>query len=84
MDFIVIIVTITGIIMSFSKLAQVRKIFKRKSAKDISFITEGVFFVGCFIWLIYAIYLNDVPLLVAESLSLVFGGLVIVGWYYYG
>ena len=58
MNILPILTTIFGTLIGFAYFLQTYKIFKRKSAKDISIITYIFFIVGVVIWLIYGISIS--------------------------
>jgi MtN3 and saliva related transmembrane protein len=84
MNIIAILATIFGTIGGFSSIPQVYKIFKRKSAKDISIMTYAIVLLGTISWLLYGIQLKDFPLIFSNSVALIFVSLVILGWFLYG
>jgi MtN3 and saliva related transmembrane protein len=55
-----IIVLISGIVMSLGHFVQARKMFLRKSAKDISLGFILIFFCGSLIWLTYGFLIKDI------------------------
>jgi MtN3 and saliva related transmembrane protein len=68
-------ITIIGLIAaSFTTVAlfpQLIKVWKTKSTKDIS---TGMFLLysgGVFLWFVYGIYLNDTPIIIANSLAFI-------------
>lgn len=79
-----VLVTVFGVVGGLAVFPQVYKIFKRKSAKDISILTYSLLFIATIFWLLYGIELNNFPILIANT----FGGvnivLIIVGWFLYG
>lgn len=76
--------TIFGTIGSFANIPQLYKIFKRKSAKDISILTYTIVFIGTLTWLLYGIQLKDFPLIFSNGVALIFVSGVIFGWFIYG
>jgi len=60
-----ILATIMGIIMSLSHFSQAYKIYKRKSAKDISLTFITVFTIGAYIWLAYGLLLQEWPVIIS-------------------
>ena len=74
---------ITGVMMAFGNFPQAYKIFKRKSAGDVSLITYLIFFVGSVTWLAYGIASNDVPIIASYSVGTLSTALVIAGWFKY-
>jgi MtN3 and saliva related transmembrane protein len=59
-DIFNILVLIVGITMSFGHILQAHKVYKRKSAKDISLAFAIIFLIGTYIWLIYGILIKDI------------------------
>ncbi|MBS3163383.1 PQ-loop repeat-containing protein [Candidatus Woesearchaeota archaeon] len=53
MTILATLATISGSLMALANFPQVYKIFKRKSAKDISAITYSVYILGAIIWILY-------------------------------
>ena len=52
---------------------QVTKIWKTKSAKDVSLGMFVVFCTGVALWLAYGIMLGELPIIVANTITLVLG-----------
>ena len=71
MDVLPIITTIFGTLMGFAYFPQTYKIFKRKSAKDVSLATYLFFGIGVAIWLIYGISITNYPIIISNTVSLV-------------
>jgi len=84
MSILSILATISGSIMALASLPQIYKIFKRKSARDISALSYSFFAVGGIIWLLYGIEINNFPLILANVFGVINLGLVIIGWLIYG
>jgi MtN3 and saliva related transmembrane protein len=83
MSFLSILATIFGLLMSFASIPQAHKIFKRKSAKDISFITYLLFTLGSIVWLLYGIEIGDIPIIWSYAAGTVCSASVLVGWIKY-
>ncbi len=62
---------------------QVYKIFKRKSAKDISIINYSFLFVGATIWFLYGLELKNWAVILTNFTAATAVCLVIVGWIKY-
>jgi len=73
-----ILATIMGILMSLGYYPQAYKIWKTKSARDVSLISFFVFSIGTLTWLIYGFYINDWPIMLSFSLGVVGSWLVLV------
>lgn len=78
------IATLFGIVSSVANAPQVYKIFKRKSAKDISILTYSILFFGAVAWIFYGIELKNAPLIITNVLGALNLAAVIVGWFFYG
>jgi MtN3 and saliva related transmembrane protein len=76
--------TITGVVGSFAIIPQVYRIFRRKSAMDLSISTYLVFFIAGVIWLLYGLNIQSIPIIITNLVgSLTLIG-IIVGWILYG
>jgi MtN3 and saliva related transmembrane protein len=76
--------TIVGVVGSFAMLPQIYRIFKRKSAQDISIWTYAYMLVAGVIWVLYGLNIQSFPILITNLIgSLTMIG-VIVGWVLYG
>ncbi len=53
-------------------LPQVVKVWQSKSAKDVSLLMLISFCTGLFLWLVYGIFLQAWPIILANLLSLIF------------
>ena len=79
-----ILATIFGVVMTFGAFPQIYKIYKRKSAKDISAISYSVFTLGGIVWLLYGIELNSSAVIISNTLSAATSITVLIGWFLYG
>jgi MtN3 and saliva related transmembrane protein len=69
MSLLATLATIFGTAMAFSNIPQAHKIFKRKSARDISKVTYSLLAFGSFIWLLYGIELGNLPIMITYSVG---------------
>jgi len=65
-----IIGLIAGLLCTISFLPQVIKAIKTKRTKDLSLITFSLFSVGVFLWLVYGIMIEKLPVILANGLTL--------------
>lgn len=72
-----IIGNIAAILTSISFLPQAIKILKTKDTKSISLPMYIMFVVGVLLWLIYGFLRNDVPLILANIVTLSLAGLIL-------
>ena len=62
---------IAGALTTFSFIPQLIRIFKTKSAHDISLIFNTMFLVGILLWLIYGILIKETPIVVWNAMAAV-------------
>jgi MtN3 and saliva related transmembrane protein len=71
MDWKTLCGTLAGTLTTISFLPQLIKILKTKSAHDISLGMFLIFCAGVSLWLAYGILLNDVPIIVSNTVTLI-------------
>lgn len=74
MNYIQLIGIVAAICTTISFLPQVIKTWKSKSAKDLSLGMFSLFFTGVFLWLIYGLMTENIPIILANGLTLVLSG----------
>lgn len=79
-----ILAAIFGTVSGVANLPQAIKIFKRKSAEDISILTYSLLLLGAITWILYGIELKNFPVIITNSFGALNIGLVILGWFLYG
>lgn len=77
MDFITILGLAAATITTMSFLPQMFKTWQTKSAKDVSLVTLITFISGVFLWLIYGIYLQSLPIILANAITLIFNLIIL-------
>ena len=78
MDTALILGYFAGALTTISFVPQVIKIWKTKSTKDISLITFIAFCLGVFLWMLYGIILHSLPVIIANSIGLVLGLIILI------
>ena len=78
MDFITIIGLIAAVFTTISLFPQLIKVWKTKSTKDISMGMFSLFCVGVFLWFIYGVLVNDLPIIIANSLAFIQAIIILV------
>ncbi|NPV50346.1 MAG: SemiSWEET transporter [Candidatus Methanofastidiosum sp.] len=78
MDYTSIIGLTAAFLTTVSSLPQVIKTIKLKETRDISFWMWTFLSLGIFLWLIYGIFRNDLPIILANGISL-FLVLIVLG-----
>jgi MtN3 and saliva related transmembrane protein len=71
MDFITIIGLIAAAFTTVSLFPQLVKVWRTKSTKDISMGMFSLFCGGVFLWFIYGVFVNDLPIMIANSLAFI-------------
>ncbi len=66
-----------GILTTLAFLPQVIRTWRTKSAADLSFTTFILFCVGVVLWLCYGILLRDLPIILANGVTLVLAATVL-------
>ncbi|MEK6820687.1 MAG: SemiSWEET family transporter [Nanoarchaeota archaeon] len=79
-----ILATVFGAVGGIANFPQAYKIFKRKSAKDISILTYGFLLIGAIVWILYGVEIKNFPVIITNSLGAINIGLVVIGWSMYG
>lgn len=77
MDFLTVLGLAAATITTISFLPQMFKTWQTKSAKDVSLVTLMTFISGVFLWLIYGIYLQSLPIILANAVTLVFNLIIL-------
>ncbi|MEH2179346.1 SemiSWEET transporter [Nostoc sp.] len=77
MYFITILGLAAATITTISFLPQMFKTWRTKSAKDVSLVTLITFISGVFLWLIYGIYLQSLPIILANAITLIFNLIIL-------
>ena len=67
-----------GFLTTFAFIPQVWKIWKSKSAKDISLRTYVAFSTGVALWLVYGILKQEAPIILWNAITLVLAVAIVV------
>ena len=62
---------IAGIFTTLCYIPQIMRVFKTKSAHDISLIFNAMLLTGTFLWLSYGICSHDIPIIIWNSIGAV-------------
>jgi MtN3 and saliva related transmembrane protein len=71
MDAITIIGLFAAAFTTVALFPQLIKVWKTKSTKDISTGMFSLYCGGVFLWFVYGVYLDDLPIMIANSLAFV-------------
>jgi len=58
-----------GVVAVFSMFPQVRQSWRTRSTADINLPTFSILTVGNFLWLLYGVFVDSIPLIVANFLT---------------
>jgi MtN3 and saliva related transmembrane protein len=72
MNIITIIGIIAACLTTLSFLPQTIKTIKEKNTEGISLLMYGMFTAGVFLWLVYGFFTNDLPVFLANLVTLSF------------
>jgi MtN3 and saliva related transmembrane protein len=75
---------IAGAVATGSLIPQVLRVFKLRSAREISLLFTSLLLVGILLWLAYGIYFRLVPLMLWNSTSAVLVALLLYAKLKYG
>jgi MtN3 and saliva related transmembrane protein len=84
MKFITIIGLLAAICTTFALLPQLIKVWKSRHAHDISLGMYIIYISGIALWLIYGIIINNLPVIAANTVSMLFAGIILLFKIKYG
>ncbi|MDN3017886.1 SemiSWEET transporter [Paenibacillus sp. BSR1-1] len=70
-DIVSIFGYLAAILTTLSFLPQAIKTIREKNTEGISFIMYGMFTAGVLLWLIYGLFIKDIPIIVANLITLI-------------
>ena len=68
---------LAGALTTIAFLPQLLRVWKRKCARDISGMTFGIFVAGIATWLAYGLLLGSLPIIAANSVTLVLAAAIL-------
>lgn len=74
---------VAGVLTTGAFVPQVWKILRTRSAADISYGMFGMFTLGVLLWLFYGILIDSPSIVLANGITFVLAGLVIVLKFYF-
>lgn len=78
MDPVTVIGLIAAACTTFAYVPQAVKTIKTKDTKSLSLIMYVIMTVGIMLWLSYGILLKDLPIIIANTVTLIFAGIILV------
>jgi len=77
MDGLSLLGLVAGGLTTASFVPQVRKIWKTKSAEDVSLLMFVAFCVGVSLWVVYGVLKSEVAIILPNAVTLVLGAAVV-------
>tara|TARA_B100001248_G_C27045392_1_gene302756 strand:+ start:90 stop:353 length:264 start_codon:yes stop_codon:yes gene_type:complete len=74
---------IAAILTTAAFLPQLIKTFKTKKADDVSLLTLIMFIIGVLGWIIYGFKISSIPILLANSITLILNLLILISKIYF-
>ena len=75
---------VAGLFTTFAVVPQIMRVYKLKSAREISLIFTSAMLGGVVIWLAYGIVLDLMPLIIWNSIGAVLNGWLLLAKFRYG
>lgn len=69
---------IAGILTTIAFFPQVLKTWMTKSAKDVSLVMMITFCIGVFLWLLYGIAIQAMPVIACNAVTMVLALLIVI------
>ncbi len=78
MTHVTVLGMVAGVMTTVSFLPQLFKVWRSKSASDLSFVMLFILNTGMLLWLIYGFLINDIAVIITHSVSLVLASMILV------
>jgi MtN3 and saliva related transmembrane protein len=75
---------IAGVLTTFCYVPQIIRVFKLKSAREISYLYSIFLLCGIVIWLLYGILLHLIPIILWNSIGFIMVGMLLLAKLLYG
>jgi MtN3 and saliva related transmembrane protein len=78
MSYVTLLGLMAGTLTTFAFVPQVIKVIKTKSTKDISLWMFIIFCTGVFSWLVYGIFIHDLPVVAANFVTFILALIILI------
>ncbi|MCK5044518.1 SemiSWEET transporter [Candidatus Parcubacteria bacterium] len=78
MDTFTIIGLVAATCTTISFVPQALRTIKTKHTKDLSLAMYSLFTIGIFLWFVYGILVKDLPLIIANGITLLFTSTILI------
>jgi MtN3 and saliva related transmembrane protein len=75
---------VAGLFTTFAVVPQIMRVYKLKSAREISVLFTSALLTGVIIWLVYGIVLHLTPLIIWNAIGAVLNGWLLFAKFKYG
>lgn len=72
MDGFVILGLIAGALTTSGYIPQIVKGYRTKKMQDVSFMMISILCIGMFLWIVYGLSQNDLPLIISNTIGTTF------------
>ncbi|MBW4549709.1 MAG: SemiSWEET transporter [Aphanocapsa sp. GSE-SYN-MK-11-07L] len=77
-DYITTLGLVAGVLTTIAYLPQLIKTWKSKSADDLSWSMLIILCLGIVLWLVYGVYVHDLPIIAANIVTLLFAAVILI------
>lgn len=78
MDYITVIGLAAACGTTSSFIPQAIQTIRTKDTSDISLAMYTLFTIGTFLWLVYGIFTKNIPVMIANGITLIFASIILV------
>ncbi|MBW4489137.1 MAG: SemiSWEET transporter [Trichocoleus desertorum ATA4-8-CV12] len=78
MDAVTLLGFVAAALTTTAFVPQLLKTWRSKSAKDVSLWMLITFSVGVFLWLIYGVYIQSLPVIIANSVTFILSSINLI------
>ncbi len=77
MELIILLGLTAAVCTTTSSLPQVIKVIKTKHTKDLSLEMYALLTTGIFLWFLYGIFIKNIPIILANGITLIFTTIIL-------
>jgi len=78
MNYVTLLGLFSGALTTVAFFPQVLKVWKTRSTRDISLLTFSIQSSGNFLWIVYGFFINDIPVMAANSVTCFFMATILI------
>ena len=67
-----------GVLTTIAFVPQVLRVWRTRTARDLSLATFSIFTVGVALWLVYGVMIASLPIVLANAVTLLLAGSILV------